>query len=300
MKVFGQMRLCVAAVLAILAAGALAQVPQGQIIYEAPSQFQKITILDTPNGYRQMIFDGRFDGTDSIQSEMNKSNPTELTLAYSKHMMASVALVDKPKRILVVGLGGACLQRYMHEVLPETRIETAELDPAVLVVAQKYFGFKEDSRQFVSIGDGRKFIEQSKDKYDLIMLDAFSATSIPYMLSTKEFLQVCKDHIADGGVLAANLWEAEASYGDMVKTYDAVFPEWHVVRCALSTNAILTALPVKRDLTPEKWMAATAAFEKTYKTTLNLSQLLDRGFQPVTRIPSGAKVLLDKDEPKGK
>jgi spermidine synthase len=152
----------------------------------------------------------------------------------------------------------------------------------------------------VSIGDGRKFIEQSKDKYDVIMLDAFSATSIPYMLSTKEFLQVCKDHIAEGGVLAANLWEAETSFGDMVKTYEAVFPEWHVVRCAQSTNAILTALPVKRDLTAEKWMAAGAAFEKTYKTELKLPELIDRGFVPVARIPTTAKVLLDKDEPKGK
>ena len=51
---------------------------------------------------------------------------------------------------------------------------------------------------------------------------------------------------------------------------------------------------------PEKWMAAAAAFEKTYKTTLNLPQLVDRGFQPATRIPAAAKVLLDKDEPKGK
>ena len=300
MTSFGRMRLGIAAFIAVLAANAPAQVPQGQIIYEAPSQFQKITILDTPNGYRQMIFDARFDGTDSIQSEMNKANPTELTLAYSKHMMAAVALVDKPKRILIIGLGGACLQRYLHEVLPESRIETAELDPAVLVMAQKYFGFKEDPRQFVSIGDGRKFIEQSKDKYDLIMLDAFSATSIPYPLSTKEFLQECKDHLADGGIVAANLWEAEASFGDMVKTYDAVFPEWHVVRCALSTNAIMAALPVKRDLTAEKWMALTAAFEKTCKTTLNLPQLVDRGFQAATRIPTAAKVLLDKDEPKGK
>jgi len=300
MKALGWKRLGVAAVIAMLAASAPAQVPQGQIIYEAPSQYQKITVLDTPNGYRQMIFDGKFDGTDSIQSELNKSNPTELTLPYSRHMMTSVALVDKPKRILIVGLGGACLQRYLHEVLPETRIDSAELDPVVLALAQKYFGFKEDARQFVAIGDGRKFIEQSKDKYDLIMLDAFSATSIPYPLSTKEFLEVCKDHLAEGGFVVANLWEAETSFGDMVKTYDAVFPEWHVVRCAQSTNAILTAFPAKRDLTAEKWMTAAAAFEKTYKTSMNLSQLVDRGYSPATRIPAAAKVLLDKDEPKGK
>jgi spermidine synthase len=248
--------------------------------------------------YRWMIFDAKFDGRDAIQSEMNKARPTELTMAYSKHMVASLALVEKPKRILIVGLGGGCLQRYLHEAMPETRIDTAELDPAVLAVAKKYFNLKEDARQWVYIGDGRKFIEQSKDKYDVIMLDAFSATSIPYLLSTKEFLEVTKAHLAEGGVVAANLWEAHPDFGKMVKTYDAVFPEWHVVRCAASTNAILTALPEKRGVTVEKWMTAAGALDKEYKMGLKLAELVDHGFVPEVRIPTDAKVLVDKDEPK--
>ena len=291
--------LLAATVVGLLAAAAQGQVPQGQIIYEAPSQYQKITILDTPNGMRQMIFDAKWDGWDSVQSQMDKAHPNDLTLAYAKHMVAPLALVEKPRHVLIVGLGGGCLQRYLHEVMPATTIETFELDPVVLTMAQKYFNFREDARQVVAIGDGRKLLEKSKDKYDLIMLDAFSATSIPYLLATKEFLEVCKAHVAEGGIVAANLWEAENSFGDMVKTYDAVFPEWHVVRCAGSTNAIMTALPVKRELTPEKWMGAAKAFDTTYKTGLGLPALIDRGYAEV-RIQTGAKVLLDKDEPKGK
>lgn len=300
MKALRRMRLGVAAVVGMMAATALGQVPQGQIVYEAPSQYQKITILDTPGGYRQMIFDAKWDGNDAVQTQMNKAKPTELTLAYARYMVAPIALVEKPKRILIVGLGGGSLQKYLHEVLPETRIDTVELDPVVLTMAEKYFQFKQDARQVVAIGDGRKFLEQSKDKYDVLMLDAFSATSIPYLLATKEFLQVCKDHVSEGGLVAANLWEAEENYGSMLKTYDAVFPEWHVVRCAWSTNAVLTAFPAKRELTPEKWMETAGAFEKTYKMDLNLPQLIDKGYVPAARMPTTAKVLLDKDEPKGK
>jgi spermidine synthase len=284
---------------AVLAAAAVwAQDLPGTIVAEIPTQYQKITILDTPDGMRQMIFDARWDGWDAIQSEMNKANPLQLTLAYSQHMVASLALVNKPKRILVVGLGGACLQRFLHEKLPETRIDTAELDPGVLSVAKQYFGLKEDARQVVTIGDGRKFIEQSKDKYDVIMLDAFSATSIPYALSTKEFLEAVKAHVAEGGLVSANLWEMQADYGHMLKTYDAVFPEWHIVRCAGSTNVILTAWPVKKGITLEKWKTAAADFEKTYKTGLGLAALLDRGFVAAPKMPVDAKVLLDKDKPK--
>jgi spermidine synthase len=299
MRTLGLNRILAAAVMLAMTAAARAQ-PQGIIIAEVPSQYQKITVFDTLDNFRWMIFDAKFDGRDPIQSEMNKSQPLALTMAYAQHMVASLALVEKPKRILIVGLGGGCLQRYLHELLPETRIDSAELDPAVLSVAKKFFNFKEDDRQHVSIGDGRKFIEDSKDKYDVIMLDAFSATSIPYLLSTKEFLEVTKARLADGGIVSANLWEAHPDYGSLLKTYNEVFPEWHVVRCAQSTNAILTAFPAKRDLTVEKWITAAAAFDKTYKSGLNLPQLLDHGFVATPRIPSDAKVLLDKDEPKAK
>lgn len=308
MRTFDAVRRMLGGLVVLAAATAgLGQLPGGGggrdrigIIYEVTSPFQKITVNDAPGGYRQMIFDAKFDGTDSIQSEMNKTDPVQLTLAYSQHMIASVPLVAKPKRILVVGLGGGCLQKYLYKLLPETQIDTAELDPVVRDVAVKYFNYVVDARQTVAIGDGRKFIEQSKDKYDIIMLDAFSATSIPYLLSTQEFLTVCKDHLAEGGIVTANLWELEADYRNMLKTYAAVFPEWYVVRCLGSTNVILTAFPDKRNLTVAKWKEVDQAFDKAHETGLNLAVLMETGLQTNVKIPPEAKVLLDKDEPKGK
>jgi spermidine synthase len=286
------------ALIVILAVSVSAQ--KGNIVYEVTSRYEHITVWDTPNGYRQLIFDAKLDGTDPIQSEMNLNNTTQLTLAYARYMITSLPVVAKPNRILVVGLGGACIQRYLHQLLPDLTIETAELDPVMLDIARRYFNFKEDARQKVSIGDGRKFIEKSKDKYDIIMLDAFSATSIPYLLATQEFLKSVKDHLAEGGVVCANLWYEEKDYPDMLKTYAANFPELHVLRCAGSTNAILLALPVKRDLTADKWIALAKSFEKAHTTGLDLHQLIDRGIEAVTHIPNSAKVLLDADADKHK
>lgn len=289
---------CTASVLAMAAAAWAQGRISGTLVAEIKSEYQKITIVDVPGDYRQMIFDARLDGTDPIQSEMNKLDPTQLTLAYSQHMITSLALVPKPKHILIVGLGGGCLERYLYKVLPEVKITTAELDPAVLDAAKKYFSFKEDQRQVVAVGDGRKFIQDSKDKYDVIMLDAFSATSIPYTLSTQEFLTLCKDHLAPGGLVSANLWVEEPDYASMLKTYNAVFPEWYVVLCAGSTNAIVTALPEKRNITLDSWKKAGQAFDRANQSGLNLPVLLDVGFQATTTLPAKAKVLLDKDEPK--
>lgn len=276
-----------------------ARAQEDRTVYEVQSRYQLITVRDTASGYRQLIFDGRFDGTDAIQSEMNLANHDELTLAYTRHMMTALPVVEKPKRILIVGLGGACMQRYLYKLLPDATIETAELDPDIRRVAAEYFFFREDSRQIVHMGDGRKFIEDSKDKYDIIFLDAFSATSIPYMLATQEFLKAVKDRLAVGGVVCANLWDGEADYPDMLKTYSTVFPELRVVKCAFSGNSILLALPNKMGLTIKAWMDKTEAFEKTHPTGLNLPQLIERGAAEQTDIPANARVLRDKDKDKG-
>ncbi len=265
-----------------------------QVVYEVQSRYQLITVLETADGHRQLIFDGRFDGSDAIQSEVNLANPDELILSYARHMMAALPVVEKPKRILVVGLGGACIQRYLRKLLPDATIETAELDPEMRNVAATYFFFQEDARQVVHLGDGRTFIERSKQRYDLILLDAFSATSIPYQLTTREFLQAVKDRLADGGVVCANLWDAEAGYWDMVKTYSAVFPEWRVVKCGGSLNSVVLALPTKVGLGVQAWADKAVEFEKAHTTGLDLPQLIRRGAAETTSIPNTATVLLDK------
>lgn len=294
----GRRRLCFAASgVLLLPLAALAQ--DAEVIYQIRSQYQFITVQDTANGYRQLIFDGRFDGTDAIQSEMNLASPDDLTLSYSQHIMAALPVVSRPRRILVVGLGGACIQRYLRRLLPDATIETAELDPVMKDVAAKYFFFREDARQMVRLGDGRALVESSKDRYDIIFLDAFSARSIPYHLTTREFLQAVKDHLADGGVVAANLWDGEASYWDQVRTYAAVFPEWHVVKCAGSGNSIVLAVPAKMGLTVQAWADKAAAFEKARPTGLDLPRLILRGAAAETSIPESARVLADNAKTEG-
>ena len=264
-------------------------------VHEVQSRYQRIAVMDTANGYRRLIFDGKFDGTDSIQSEMNLSNHYELSLSYARHIMAALPLVEKPGRILIVGLGGASMQRYLHRLLPDARIETAELDPAVLEIASSYFFFKEDARQAVHLGDGRNFIENSQSKYDIIFLDAFSATAIPYSLSTREFLVAVRDRLAPGGIVCANLWDAAPEYRDILRTYADVFTELHLLKCADSGNVILVAYPEKAGLAVPAWIDKARAFEKTYPTGLDLPRLIERGAGGALPDLSNARVLRDRN-----
>jgi spermidine synthase len=286
-------------VFGVLVAGCLVsffphlQAQEYRIVHEVRSPFQRITVVDTGDGHRRLIFDGRLDGSDPIQSEMNLARPYELALSYTRTMMSALPLAADPKRILLVGLGGASMQRFLHNLLPEAVIETAELDPEVYRIAVEYFQFKEDDRQIVHIGDGREFIEKSRDSYDLIFLDAYSAASIPYRLATVEFLEAVKARLATGGVVCANLLTRAALFSDMIKTYTEVFPELHLVRNPSSGNTLLVALDRRSDLKVETWAEKAEVFEKAHPTGLDLPRLIRRGAAGI-RIPARATVLRDK------
>lgn len=56
--------------------------------------------------------------------------------------------------VLLVGLGGGGLPQFLRDFVPGARVEVVEQDPAVLEVAQGWFGFTPDDRLTVTLGDG--------------------------------------------------------------------------------------------------------------------------------------------------
>jgi spermidine synthase len=265
-----------------------------RIVHQVRSPFQLVTVVDTPHGFRRLIFDGRLDGSDPIQSEMNLSKPRDLVLSYTQAMMAALPLADHKRRILLIGLGGASMQKFLHDLLPETVLETVEIDPAVVWIAQKFFGFEPDDNQIVHVGDGRAFIENSKKRYDIIFLDAYGPDSLPYSLATQEFLEAVRDRLAEGGVVCSNLLTGNPQFWDMVKTYAEVFSELRLIKPPRSGNAILFAPLDRPGLNTEVWAREAAAYEEEHPTGLDLAMLIHGHAEDQLRIPDRAKVLRDK------
>ena len=283
-----------------LAIGVLLALPAGgrqaRVVFEVRSQYQQITVRDTADGIRQLLFDERFPGTGAVQSEMSLANHDELAVVYTRYMMAALPLVERPRRLLIVGLGGASMQRYLYRLLPGATIETVELDPVVRDIAANFFFLKENERQIVHVDDGRRFLEKTRDRYDVIFLDAFNSSAIPSALATQEFLRTVRARVAGGGVVCANLWESASNYADMLRTYAAVFPELHLVKAVPSGNRLVVALPRKTDLTAAAWIDLARAFEKARPTGLDLPDLVGRGAAVRPEIPGAARVLRDADQ----
>jgi hypothetical protein len=114
-----------------------------------------------------------------------------------------------PIRLGVVGLGVGTLSAYGR---PGDTVRFYELDPDVLAIARREFGYlgaAQAQLEFV-IGDARLSLERElaagqPQRYDVLAIDAFSSDSIPVHLITREALELYRRHLAPGGIVAVHI-----------------------------------------------------------------------------------------------
>ncbi len=196
------------------------------------SDFNGIIFVTDDSGYRYLKF-GRSDD-DNIQSKISISDKTELCFYYTKTSMLGLALFESPEieiyNILMIGLGGGSMPRFLMKCLPKIKIDSVEIDPAVVAVAKHYLFVDENENHKIIIQDGRKFVESTKKKYDIIFLDAFNAEdSIPHQLMSIEFLNSSKNCLSKNGLMITNFINYNQKiYESIFKSYKASFK--HVMR----------------------------------------------------------------------
>jgi len=81
----------------------------------------------------------------------------------------------------------------------------------------------EDAQFRVAEDDGRLFLARRPDRYDLIAVDAFRAGFIPYHMLTREFFELIRSRLEDGGALAVNLQFDTALFNAVAATIESVF-----------------------------------------------------------------------------
>jgi SAM-dependent methyltransferase len=81
-----------------------------------------------------------------------------------------------------------------------------ELDPAVVDLARDELGLETGRDLRVQIGDGRIGIrDQPSATFDLVVGDAFGSLSVPWHLTTREFVAEVRRVLRPGGVYAMNV-----------------------------------------------------------------------------------------------
>ena len=212
-----------------------------EIIHQERSLYRNI-LVDDKGDSRCLRFNVK--SSKSNQSCLYKSNPQRLVFNYTKLLFSGLLLIEEPKNILIIGLGGGTMSNTLHQIYPQSVITNVEIDPAVVKVARQYFGFFENQNITSVIQDGRIFIKRAiikKQKYDWIILDAFNGDYIPEHLLTQEFLQETKSLLNKDGILSANTFSISDLYAHESATYKSVFGDFYNVRNYKNSNRIILA-----------------------------------------------------------
>lgn len=142
---------------------------------------------------------------EDIQSRMRKSAPDELVLSYTQAMMAFMLFLEQPTEILIAGLGGGSLSKFCYRHLPSARITTVEISQEVIDLRNMFCVPPDGPRFRVVCEDFAGYIAQASVKADAILLDGYDDEGVPETLGTPEFYARCRDVLAVGGLLVANI-----------------------------------------------------------------------------------------------
>jgi spermidine synthase len=109
---------------------------------------------------------------------------------------------NRPRRIGVIGLGTGTIAVYGN---PGDTIRFYEINRAVEDIARTHFTYLGDSPAFMELlrGDARvSLAAEQPQRYDVLVVDAFSGDAIPAHLLTVQALEIYRRHLAPGGVIA--------------------------------------------------------------------------------------------------
>jgi len=226
-------------------------------------------------------------GTGAIQSAMRVNRPWDLELAYTRAMMGFLLFKQAPQDVLMVGLGGGSLAKFIRKHRPATHITAVEISPQVVAAARSHFELPGDDEYLkVRIEDAAVYVPANPESADVILLDGFDAGNQVESLATQEFYLDCRRALKPGGVLVVNLWGRDTSFVSYFSRLAAAF-EGEVAWLPVmnKTNVIAFGLLEKtyrgewrnHDLAQlgKHWGLDFAAFARDLKWVSEMAPLLD-------------------------
>ncbi|MFI5449830.1 MAG: spermidine synthase [Candidatus Bathyarchaeia archaeon] len=201
----------------------------GDTIYETDTPYHHLIVADaydpsTQSTTRFLIMD------DNLHSAMDLQNPNRTVFPYTDYFHIGLLLNPNITRVLFVGGGGFTGPKAFLRDYPNVTVDVAEIDPEVVRVAEQYFAVNTSNpRLHIYIDDGRVFLQRTQQRYDLIVLDAYSRSYVPFHLMTLEFFKLIDSHLTSKGIVISNLISGTTSSNDQLLTAETttmnqVFP----------------------------------------------------------------------------
>lgn len=166
-----------------------------RVLHECRTRFQDVMVFENPRFGRVLTLDG------VVQT-------TELDEFAYHEMMAHVPIFahGEVKRVAIIGGGDG---GTLEEVLKHGGIERAvmvEIDGEVVEICRRYLpdiagDAFEDPRAQLIIDDGVKYMKETAETFDVIIVDSTDPMGPSVPLFGSEFYGECKKHLSENGII---------------------------------------------------------------------------------------------------
>jgi spermidine synthase len=168
------------------------------LLYERTTPYQTLEVTQR-SGVRYLT-------SDRVQQAAVILADGEPALRYPRCAPAGLLLNPRPRRLLALGMGAGSVGSYLQRRLPGLAVDYVELDPAVPEIARRFLLFRDGPLARVHVADGRRFLAGAGGSaWDYVYCDTYIGQSVPFHLTTLEFLDEVRRHLAAGGTFGLNL-----------------------------------------------------------------------------------------------
>jgi spermidine synthase len=201
------------------------------VVFVADGLYEKIVIRDIPlrdRTARILLQDRNISGGLYLDDG-------GMAFDYTKYFDLYRLFTPELKTVLAIGGGAYTVPRAILHDSPRAIVDVAEIDPTLHSLALRYFDLPDDARLRNHAIDGRRFLHDTPERYDLVFSDAYrSFISAPPQFATLEFFRLARSKLKEDGVLIANFYgslapDTRATIYSVFRTMRAAFPQVYVI-----------------------------------------------------------------------
>ena len=94
---------------------------------------------------------------------------------------------------------------YFSKQYPSSHIDVVEIDPKLLNIAKDHFNYEPSDTITHIFKDARSYLNETDKKYDVVIVDVYGDSAIPFSVTTKEYVTELRKRLTPDGIVIANI-----------------------------------------------------------------------------------------------
>jgi spermidine synthase len=194
-----------------------------QIIFSGRTEFQSVEIVDTGSFGICLVLDGKIQSSERDEFIYHEALVHPAMLSHAC-----------PETVFIAGGGEGATLREVLKHKTVKRVVMVDIDRQVIDICRRFLGLFhqgsfDDSRLDLQITDARRYLKETADRFDVIVIDLVEPLEEgpACLLYTQEFYQLVKERLNPGGIMSvqsgASGWTNLQNFTAIINTLKSVF-----------------------------------------------------------------------------